>query len=181
MLKFPSIFFNDDIQEESKEELSKIITSHGGTVTDIKENASHVIVPPVEQETLIVDGKEVPKDAEFLRTLQKRGEFVLIHWWYYPDSYDTWLTVSDIAGEAPETQPPHVGQWNVSSGWLRDLDKFNEFMNENDYVPSAISGKKQIRVPILNEDEEMVSTDSTDEEPPRKKQRTEPYEHTKLV
>jgi hypothetical protein len=64
---------------------------------------------------------------------------VLVHWWYYPDSYDTWVDeTSDHAD--PESPPINNGPWNVGDRWIIDSNKFNEWMNEEDYEISNDSG-----------------------------------------
>lgn len=70
---------------------------------------------------------------EYLRPLQVRSKTVLVHWWYYPDSYDSVVSLSEVGGVTPETPPPKPKQWWVSARWLMDMDKFNEWMNEEDY------------------------------------------------
>lgn len=57
---------------------------------------------------------------------------MLVHWWYYPDSYDTWVPASEV-DEEPEPPPGQRKQWEVNARWLLDLDVFNEWMNEEDY------------------------------------------------
>lgn len=55
-----------------------------------------------------------------------------MHWWYYPDSYDSWIPLKDVSGavDAPET-PPAV--WRVSCRFIEDAAQFNEWGNEEDY------------------------------------------------
>ena len=57
---------------------------------------------------------------------------MLVHWWYYPDSYDTWVPANEV-DEEPEPPPTQRKQWEVNARWLLDLDVFNEWMNEEDY------------------------------------------------
>ena len=62
---------------------------------------------------------------------------VLVHWWFYPDSYDSVVPYVEVGGAAPETTPS-PSQWWVSSRWLEDTDSFNEWMNEEDYELMAV-------------------------------------------
>jgi len=54
------------------------------------DEATHVVV------------RDPPRDAnedpglDYLRTLEVKGKMALVHWWYYPDSYDTWLPASEV-------------------------------------------------------------------------------------
>jgi hypothetical protein len=66
----------------------------------------------------IVVPDEAPSDpvaeaeADWLRTIQVSGNKALVHWWYYPDSYDTWIPKTEVQGEA-EKEEEHVGAWTV--------------------------------------------------------------------
>lgn len=55
-----------------------------------------------------------------------------MHWWYYPDSYDSWLPQTDQFAD-PEEPPVHQGAWHIATRWLQDSVLFNELMNEEDY------------------------------------------------
>ena len=45
--------------------------------------------------------------------LATKGKLVLVHWIYYPDSYDSWVPASEV-GVAPEPAPEPPKQWLVS-------------------------------------------------------------------
>lgn len=71
-------------------------------------------------------------EEDWFRTLEKDGNMVLVHWWYYPDSFDSWLPQTQQFTD-PEEPPEHNGSWKISVRWLQDTERFNEFMNEEDY------------------------------------------------
>jgi len=48
-------------------------------------------------------------------------------------SYDSVVPLGELGCVVPEPAPPTPRQWLVSSRWLKDLDHFNEWMNEEDY------------------------------------------------
>jgi SWI/SNF related-matrix-associated actin-dependent regulator of chromatin subfamily C len=101
-----------------------------GQITHDKESATHVIHH--------TNDNYHDTDEEWFRTLEKKSGRVLVHWWYYPDSYDMWL--EETAEHAdPEPMPEHKGPWNVSERWLTDSVSFNEWMNEEDYEISDTS------------------------------------------
>ena len=77
-----------------------------------------------------------------MRPLQVRGKSVLVHWWFYPDSYDSVVPHAEVGGATPETTPSPPSQWWVSSRWLEDTDSFNEWMNEEDYELMAVVRKR---------------------------------------
>ena len=42
----------------------------------------------------------------------KRDRNAMIHWWYTPDSYDTWMP--DVSPDLEIDLPQHSGAWEVS-------------------------------------------------------------------
>jgi len=50
---------------------------------------------------------------EYYSPIAQRGKQSLIHWIYYPDSYDSWVPANDVSG-APEPTPEPPKQWLVS-------------------------------------------------------------------
>ena len=75
---------------------------------------------------------EKPPESEYFRTVAHHHAKVLIHVWYRPDSYDTWLPDKDFA--EPEPAPaPKATAWQIGARWLRDTELYNELMNEEDY------------------------------------------------
>jgi hypothetical protein len=69
--------------------------------------------------------------------VRERDERTLIHWIGYPDSYDTWFDdieqvqgtlSSNGAKQHNENQP-----WHVSSQWLQNSHKYNEWVNELEF------------------------------------------------
>lgn len=52
-------------------------------------------------------------------------------------SYDCVIPVSEVGGISPETPPIKPKKWVVNARWLVDTDKFNEWMNEEDYEFAA--------------------------------------------
>uniref|UniRef100_A0A8D2Q2Q9 SWI/SNF related, matrix associated, actin dependent regulator of chromatin subfamily c member 1 n=1 Tax=Varanus komodoensis TaxID=61221 RepID=A0A8D2Q2Q9_VARKO len=64
--------------------------------------------------------------------VMKKDKQVLVHWGYFPDSYDTWIHATDIEAEIEEPPIPEK-PWKVHAKWILDTDVFNEWMNEEDY------------------------------------------------
>ena len=87
-LKRPRVFLTPDVAKDAK--LKDIVKEHNGVLVASASQASHVVVPEVPTES-----DENP-DLDYLRTLERRGKNALVHWWYYPDSYDTWLPTSEV-------------------------------------------------------------------------------------
>ena len=69
---------------------------------------------------------------EHVRTVDKQENLAYIHYWFYPSSYDQWISNELIDGEAEDIEPP-PGAWRVGERFITDLEKFNEWMVELDY------------------------------------------------
>lgn len=63
----------------------------------------------------------------------KRDRCTILHWLYLPDSYDAWISDVEIEQD-PEIPPLPEGAWHVHARWLLDLEEFNEWLNEEDYL-----------------------------------------------
>ena len=48
----------------------------------------------------------------FVRPVMRRERNTLVHWWYSPDSYDTWVTDINIDLELDDKYDPD-GAWEV--------------------------------------------------------------------
>lgn len=119
-----------DMAQAEAENLRAIATRLGCAWVDAGE-ATHVLKTSSE---LLPDttSAEKPPESEYFRTVSHHGNKVLIHVWYRPDSYDTWLPDKDFA--EPEPAPPaRTTAWQIGARWLRDAELYNELMNEEDY------------------------------------------------
>uniref|UniRef100_A0A8D2L2G1 SWI/SNF related, matrix associated, actin dependent regulator of chromatin subfamily c member 1 n=1 Tax=Varanus komodoensis TaxID=61221 RepID=A0A8D2L2G1_VARKO len=121
-LSRPTIYLIPDIELKLANKLKDIVKRHQGTVTDDKSKATHHIYPaPTSLD-----------EEEWLRPVMKKDKQVLVHWGYFPDSYDTWIHATDIEAEIEEPPIPEK-PWKVHAKWILDTDVFNEWMNEEDY------------------------------------------------
>ena len=71
-------------------------------LTDNEDEATHIIYPPCD-----------PLDEEYARPTMKRDRMVLLHWYYFPDSHDTWTNI-ELPVDPPDSPAPHTGPWRVS-------------------------------------------------------------------
>mmetsp|Transcript_25817 Transcript_25817/g.62195 ORF Transcript_25817/g.62195 Transcript_25817/m.62195 type:complete len:936 (+) Transcript_25817:88-2895(+) len=167
ILPIASIFFEKHREDQPTAELEQIVNSHGGFVTRRRVEATHVVL-------LNDPDKEVKQpDQDYLRTLKIKGNRAKVHWWYFPDSYDEWLSQNDIQGD-PEPPRRPEGAWRVTERFLHDLEKFNEWMNENDYeeddleeeeAPPAEGGAMEVEA--AEEDTKGDSSDGTEDDGPK--------------
>uniref|UniRef100_A0A8P4FW86 SWI/SNF related BAF chromatin remodeling complex subunit C1b n=1 Tax=Dicentrarchus labrax TaxID=13489 RepID=A0A8P4FW86_DICLA len=121
-MSLPVVYLDPTLDQELASRLTDIITKRQGTLTVDRTLASHHIYPsPASTE-----------EDDWMRPVMRKDKHVLVHWGMHPDSYDSWLSSSDVEGEVEE--PPHSEKpWRVHAGWVLDTDVFNEWMNEEDY------------------------------------------------
>jgi len=155
----PCIYFEKFNPQQSTSELEDIVTSHGGVLTRSKRDATHIVIMNDP------DKKIKQPDQDYLRTLELSGDKVRVHWWYFPDSYDQWLSQSEIEGK-PEPPREPQGAWRVQERFLRDLKKYNEWMNELDYEEDDVEEEDGGAGGDVKE-----SSDDTEEDVPIQNQR----------
>lgn len=87
-----------------------IVKKLGWKLASTPEQASHI----VEADDESVDESSAP---DYLRTVEKaqHENKKRVHWWYYPDSYNMWLSNEEVQGEDPEPEETHHGAWKVVS------------------------------------------------------------------
>nr|DBA32919.1 TPA: hypothetical protein GDO54_000666 [Pyxicephalus adspersus] len=163
-LSRPNIYLHPDIESKLQSKLKDIVKRHQGTVTEDKSHASHVVVP--------VPGNL--EEEEWVRPILKRDKQVLLHWGYYPDSYDTWIPASEI--EAPvEDAPTPEKPRKVHAKWILDTDSFNEWMNEEDYEVNddrnPVARRKKISAKTLTDEVSSPDSDRRDKKGPNYKKR----------
>ncbi|XP_077070956.1 SWI/SNF complex subunit SMARCC1 [Siphateles boraxobius] len=118
----PIVYIVSDVEQKQANKLKDIIKRHQGTITEDKAKATHIIYPSPGQ----------LEEEEWLRPVMRKDKQVLVHWGNYPDSYDTWVSTSDVDGDV-EDPPSSEKPWRVHAKWVIDTDAFNEWMNEEDY------------------------------------------------
>ncbi|PKI84863.1 SWI/SNF and RSC complex subunit Ssr2 [Malassezia vespertilionis] len=130
-LSIPRIAVSREMTEAEIAHLRSIIDILGWHWADDHANATHILKP--SSETLPdLTATEKPPESEYFRVVAHNDKRVLIHVWYRPDSYDTWLPDKDFS--LPEPAPPQrTSAWQISARWLRDAQLYNEVMNEEDY------------------------------------------------
>eukprot|EP00466_Bigelowiella_natans_P008169 jgi/Bigna1/134776/aug1.26_g9484 len=126
VLEVPSIFFEKGHPSWPTLGLEKIITAHGGVISQRRDDATHIVILNDPNK------RYVNPDQDYLRTIEIKGNRARVHWWYFPDSYDQWLSQSEIEGQ-PEPPMEPQGAWRVTERFITDLKKYNEWMNELDY------------------------------------------------
>ncbi|XP_035537241.1 SWI/SNF complex subunit SMARCC1b [Morone saxatilis] len=156
-MSLPVVYLDPTLDQELASRLTDIITKRQGTLTVDRTLASHHIYPsPASTE-----------EDEWMRPVMRKDKHVLVHWGMHPDSYDSWLSSSDVEGEVEE--PPHSEKpWRVHAGWVLDTDVFNEWMNEEDYCVD------ERNVPIILRQRIHLRDDQDSKSTPSKKRRRSP-------
>ncbi|CAM1321518.1 SMARCC1 (predicted), partial [Pycnogonum litorale] len=152
-LSLPNIYIHSDVDKQLLTKLKDIIKRHQGTIAENIDDATHIVHPLPSN---------LGSEEDWLRPVIKRERSVLLHWWYYPDSHDTWFTNIEIEPE-PESPQSQQHPWEVNARWLLDLDEFNEWMNEEDYEvdgePSYSHGRRK-HMKIRYTVDELLAIDS---------------------
>ena len=89
--KPPCITFAPYVSPEKVNSLSELVESRQGSVLSIDildSTVTHIVHPSPPEEHL-------DDEHTWYRVIAREpGKGVLVHWIYFPDSYDTWLQVS---------------------------------------------------------------------------------------
>ncbi|XP_061738757.1 SWI/SNF complex subunit SMARCC1b isoform X2 [Nerophis ophidion] len=156
-MSHPVVYLDPSLDQALASRISGIVTKHQSTITVDRVLASHHICPFPES----------TDEEEWMRPVMQKQNHVLVHWGMHPDSYDSWLSSSEVDGDVEE--PLNAEKpWRVHAGWVLDTDDFNEWMNEEDYCVDESNAPVVLRRRIrLQEDQDVKST-------PLKKRRRSP-------
>uniref|UniRef100_A0A0A1WPE3 SWI/SNF complex subunit SMARCC2 n=1 Tax=Zeugodacus cucurbitae TaxID=28588 RepID=A0A0A1WPE3_ZEUCU len=127
------IYIRPEINKELAQKLRDILSTRRVEIVTDEEEATHTIYPVVD-----------PHPDEYARPVFKRGNHVMLHWYYFPESYDSWAINSfDLPEYVPENhEVPGERCWHVSASWILDLEQYNEWMVEEDYEVDETGKKK---------------------------------------
>ncbi|WFD23325.1 SWI/SNF and RSC complex subunit Ssr2 [Malassezia equina] len=163
------IAVSSDVTEAEASHLRTIATSLECEWTDDATQATHILRPSTSDAAPTAPEGSMPPESEYFRTLAHYEKQVLIHVWYRPDSYDTWLPDKDFSD--PEPAPaPRTTAWHISTRWLHDARLYNELMNEEDY---ELEEEAEENAEAAGTDQ-SVPTDSTDAQARRSKKHNLP-------
>ncbi|KAJ8711775.1 hypothetical protein PYW08_008729 [Mythimna loreyi] len=143
IIRSPCVFIRPEVDKATANKIKDIVVNHQGEICEDEEEATHIVYPTVD-----------PLEEEYARPVFRRGNHVLVHWYYLPDSHDTWAQ-ADLPVEVPETVSWDCNRaepWRVSASWALDLPQYNEWMNEEDYELDA-NGKKKVHKLRLSVDD----------------------------
>ena len=134
MISVPTVYLRD-VPTENVALFKKIVVSHGGSVSESIDSATHVV-------DWYDDVDSLPEQIteEFVRPLElEKDGRVRVHWLYHPDSYDEVIPreevdVEDSVGQlCGAISTPKKDKWHVACRFITDCELFNEWGNELDY------------------------------------------------
>ncbi|KAJ2954767.1 hypothetical protein O0L34_g3070 [Tuta absoluta] len=143
LIRAPCVYIRPDVDKATATKVKDIVVNHQGEVCEDEEDATHIVYPAAD-----------PLEEEYARPVFRRGSGVLVHWYYLPDSHDTWAN-TELPVDVPETvswECIRGEPWRVSATWALDLPQYNEWMNETDYEVDA-HGKKKVHKLRLSVDD----------------------------
>lgn len=120
------IAWSDDLPDAIRSELAEIAEAHGAQI--VTQNPTHVVCAG-------------ESDKVGSRIMAVKGDQALVHRYYSPESYDTWVDLKEARSFAAgaltspheETRAKGKHAWRVSARFVRDVANFNEWGNESDY------------------------------------------------
>ncbi|KAL0868466.1 hypothetical protein ABMA27_007953, partial [Loxostege sticticalis] len=143
VIRTPCVYIRPEVDKATANKVKDIVSHHQGDICEDEEDATHIIYPTVD-----------PLEEEYARPVFRRGNHSLVHWYYLPDSHDTWAQ-ADLPVDIPETVNWDCNRsepWRVSASWVLDLPQYNEWMNEEDYEVD-VNGKKKVHKLRLSVDD----------------------------
>ncbi|KAM8704202.1 hypothetical protein ACLKA7_008751 [Drosophila subpalustris] len=132
LYRIPYIYIRPEIEKAFESRLREILDNRRVEIVTDEEDATHIVYPVVD-----------PHPDEYARPIFKRGNHVMLHWYYFPESYDSWtLNSFDLPENIPENPESPAERWRVAATWILDLEQYNEWMAEEDYEVDEMGKKK---------------------------------------
>lgn len=78
---WPTIYFQPEFDDVLRDQLTDILKERQCEITEDENLATHIIYPEIECST-----------DDYARPLFKQGNNIMIHWYYLPESYDSFVT-----------------------------------------------------------------------------------------
>ncbi|XP_050314370.1 SWI/SNF complex subunit SMARCC2 isoform X2 [Anthonomus grandis grandis] len=141
----PIIYIEPNVDKAIGQKIKEIVRKRGGQVIDSEENATHILYNPADSPV-----------EEYGRPVAKRDKLVQMHWYYFPESYDTWVNLESVGleGMSVDCASPQTEPWRVTYAWIFDTDQYNEWMSEEDYEVDE-NGKKKIHPKLMSVEDLM--------------------------
>ncbi|XP_038117822.1 SWI/SNF complex subunit SMARCC2 isoform X1 [Culex quinquefasciatus] len=153
-MRLPIVYIRPEVDKQTANRITDIVTNHQGEMTPDEEEATHIIYPAVD-----------PLPEDYARPTFRRDKHVMIHWYYFPESFDTWVpNTFDLPDNVPDCPLSPGDRWRVSASWVTDLEEYNEWMAEEDYEVDE-AGRKKVHKHRLSVDDLMSAGDEKVKKP----------------
>ncbi|KAL0051641.1 hypothetical protein WJX82_011053 [Trebouxia sp. C0006] len=135
-LKPPRVHVHTNCGNQA-DQLQRIVSEMGGEVAQSADLAdvSQIVYP-------FGPNGDPDDGVQYMRVQDRRGSDARVHWWYWPDSYDSWIP-ADQAPDVDDPDKPARGPRKVYIRWLLDSKKFNEWMNPVDYETEEYQAEQE--------------------------------------
>ncbi|XP_066259028.1 SWI/SNF complex subunit SMARCC2-like isoform X1 [Euwallacea similis] len=159
----PIIYIDSSVDKGISQKIKEISRKRNGQVVDSEESATHILYNPSDSQV-----------EEYGRPVLKRDKMVLMHWYYFPDSFDTWVNLESVGLDSMsvDSSSPRTEPWRVTYSWIFDTDQYNEWMSEEDYEVDE-TGKKKVHPRLMTVEDLMnPSEESNSKKKDRKRKRS---------
>lgn len=78
--RLPVAYIRPEVNDELREQITEVLKNHQCEIMDDEEDATHIIYPEIDTS---------PDD--YARPSFRRAKNVMMHWYYLPESYDSWV------------------------------------------------------------------------------------------
>nr|QYV43160.1 Brahma associated protein 155 kD [Colaphellus bowringi] len=163
MYTLPIVYIKSEIDKAVAQKVKEIIRRRNGQVVETEDTATHIIYPSLD-----------PLKEEYGRPVIKRDKMALMHWYYFPNSFDTWVNLESAGLDGlsiDNTPSPHSGPWRVTCNWIYETDQYNEWMTEEDYEVDE-NGVKKVHPRIMSVDELMNPSEDRNKKNKGKRKRS---------
>lgn len=76
----PTAYIRPEISDDQRKRITDILRNRQCEIVDDQNHATHIIYPEIEHSS-----------DDYARPILKEGDNVIVHWYYLPESYDSWI------------------------------------------------------------------------------------------
>ncbi|KAL1493165.1 hypothetical protein ABEB36_011275 [Hypothenemus hampei] len=159
----PIVYIDPSVDKTVGIKIKEILRKRNGQIVDNEENATHILYNTTDSPV-----------EEYGRPVLRRDKMVLMHWYYFPDSFDTWVNLESVGLDSMsvDSPSPRTEPWRVTYTWIFETDQYNEWMSEEDYEVDE-SGKKKIHPRLMSVEDLMnPSEEANSKKKDRKRKRS---------
>ncbi|XP_057661978.1 SWI/SNF complex subunit SMARCC2 [Diorhabda carinulata] len=159
----PIVFIKPEIDKAVAQKVKEMVRKRNGQIVETEDTATHIIYGSVD-----------PLKDEYGRPTYKRDKMVMMHWYYFPNSFDTWVNLESAGLEGltiENNSSPHSGPWRVSCNWVYETDQYNEWMSEEDYEVDE-NGVKKVHPRLMSVEDLMNPSEDRNKKNKGKRKRS---------